>query len=86
MSQGKGRRKGRPQGKGSVPRVGQTHTSALTTEIALSTKNVPKRRPSLVVAPSLTRRSVVRARLKWKVGLMCVGIEVRGRGTGEAAR
>ena len=65
--------------------MGQAHTSTLTTEIALSTKNVPKRRPSLVVAPSLTRRSVVRARLKWEVGLMCVRVEVRGRGTGEAA-
>ena len=68
-----------------MPRVGQAHTSALTTEIAVSTKNMPKRRPSLVVAPSLTGRSVVRARPKWKVGLMCVRVEVRGRGTGEAA-
>ena len=78
-----------------MPRVGQAHKSALATEIALSTKYVPKR-PSLVVTPSLTGRSVVRAHLKWKVGLMCVAVEeegrmcvaveVRGRGTGEAAR
>ena len=42
VSRGKGRRKGSPKGRGSVPHVGQTHTSALTTEIALSTKTCQK--------------------------------------------
>ena len=74
----KGERRVDPKGRGSVPRVGQAHTSALATETVLATKDVPKR--------SLMGRSAVMTRQKWKVEPMCVHVELKEGGTGEAAR